>query len=116
MLTQVRSVNVTRHVTAAALLVQAALLVACRQSPPGVQNTAGPALPEPVVPAGYQKIPPAAVDGGASMLAQTASVFRGVLKDVRFTYDDCGGPRTNYVFSDSSSLAGRRPIHRYSST
>jgi hypothetical protein len=40
------------------------------------------------------------------MLAQTSAVIRGTIKDVRFTYDDCGGPRTNYIFSDSSSLLG----------
>jgi hypothetical protein len=40
------------------------------------------------------------------MLAQTAAVFRGSLKTVQFTYDGCAGPRTNYVFSDSSSLLG----------
>jgi hypothetical protein len=40
------------------------------------------------------------------MLTQTAAIFRGTLKDVKFTYDNCGGPRTNYVFSDASSLAG----------
>jgi hypothetical protein len=40
------------------------------------------------------------------MLAQTATVFRGSLKSVQFTYDGCSGPRTNYVFSDSSSLLG----------
>lgn len=40
------------------------------------------------------------------MLAQTATIFRGSLKSVQFTYDDCAGPRTNYVFSDSDSLLG----------
>jgi hypothetical protein len=40
------------------------------------------------------------------MLAQTATMFRGSLKSVQFTYDGCAEPRTNYVFSDSSSLVG----------
>jgi hypothetical protein len=40
------------------------------------------------------------------MLAQTATVFRGSLKSVQFTFDSCSGPRTNYVFSDSSTLLG----------
>jgi hypothetical protein len=42
------------------------------------------------------------------MLAQTATVFRGSLKSVQFTFDGCSGPRTNYVFSDSSSLLGTK--------
>lgn len=88
------------------LLAIAALLSACRSRPPGEQNTTGPPLPEPVVPAGYQKIAPAAIDSSAQMLGQTATIFRGTLKDVRFTYDDCSGPRTNYVFSDAAPLAG----------
>jgi hypothetical protein len=40
------------------------------------------------------------------MLAQTATIFRGTLNDVKFTYDDCAGPRINYVFSDAIALAG----------
>lgn len=88
------------------LLAFAVLLSGCQSRPPGAQITNGPPLPEPVVPAGYQKIPPAPIDDSAQMLAQTATIFRGSLKGVQFTYDDCAGPRTDYVFSDSSSLAG----------
>jgi len=74
--------------------------------PAGEQTTTGPALLEPVVPAGYQKIAPTSIDDSGQMLAQTATIFRGSLKSVQFTYDGCAGPRTNYVFSDSSSLVG----------
>jgi hypothetical protein len=88
------------------LFALAVLLSGCHSKPPGEQITAGPPLPEPVIPAGYQKIPPASVEDSAQMLAQTATIFRGSLKSVQFTYDDCGGPRTDYVFSDSSSLIG----------
>jgi hypothetical protein len=88
------------------LLVVAILLSGCKSRPPGEQITNGPPLPEPVVPAGYQKIPPAPIEDSAQMLAQTATVFRGSLKSVQFTYNDCSGPRTNYVFSDSDSLLG----------
>ena len=60
----------------------------------------------PVVPAGYTKIPPAPLDTPTQMLAQTATIFRGKLKEIHFTYDPCGGPRTQYVFGDASPLAG----------
>jgi hypothetical protein len=88
------------------LLAVAILLSGCQSRPPGAQITNGPPLPEPVVPAGYQKIPPAPIDDSSQMLAQTATIFRGSMKSLLFTYDDCSGPRTDYVFSDSSSLAG----------
>ena len=65
-----------------------------------------PLRPEPVVPTGYRKIAPGAVNSSEQVLAQTATIFRGVLKDVQFTYDDCAGARTNYVFSNSTSLIG----------
>ena len=37
-------------------------------------------------------------------------MFRGTLKDVRFTFENCAGPRTDfsYVFSDASPLLGTR--------
>jgi hypothetical protein len=82
------------------------LFVGCRSKPPGQETTSGPPLQEPAVPPGYQKIPPASASDSRQMLAQTATVFRGSLKSVQFTYDSCSGPRTNYVFSDSSSLLG----------
>jgi hypothetical protein len=88
------------------LLAVAMLISGCQSRPPGEQSTSGPPLLEPIVPAGYQKIPPAPIDDSAQMLAQTATIFRGLLKSVQFTYDGCAGPRTDYVFSDSSSLAG----------
>src|SRR5829696_3182551 len=89
-----------------ALSVLLLLFAGCKSKPPGQQVTTGPALQEPIVPAGYQKIAPAAADDSRGMLAQTATIFRGSLKNVQFTYDGCSGPRTNYVFSDSSSLLG----------
>lgn len=88
------------------LLAVAVLLSGCQSRPPSEQSTSGPPLPEPIVPAGYQKIPPAPVDHSVQILGQTATIFRGSLKSVQFTYDICAGPRTNYVFSNSSSLAG----------
>jgi hypothetical protein len=87
-------------------VVLAVLLASCRSRPPGEQSTTGPPLLEPVVPANYQKIPPGPVDDPRQILGQTATIFRGSLKSVQFTYDGCAGPRTNYVFSDSVSLAG----------
>jgi hypothetical protein len=80
----------------------------CRRAPVDA-DTGPPGEPqreEPVVPAGYTKIPPAPLDTPTQMLAQTAAIFRGTLKRVHLTYDLCGGPRTVYVFEDSSSLAG----------
>jgi len=65
-----------------------------------------PPRDEPPIPAGYSKIAPAPADTPAQMLAQTAAIFRGKLKEIRLTYDLCGGPRTQYVFGDASSLAG----------
>ena len=87
------------HITVG-LLAVAALLAGCQSTPPGEQSTTAQPMPEPAVPAGYQKIAPAAIDSSAQILGQTATIFRGVLKNVQFTYDACGGPRTNYVFSD----------------
>lgn len=71
-----------------------------------VVETKGEALVEPAILGGYTKIPPAPADSSKEMLAQTAAVFVGKLRDIQFTYDDCGGPRTKYVFSGSSSLLG----------
>ena len=93
------------HIAAAVSVVVTAL--ACQKTPrSGVQETSGDPLPEPVVPPGYQKIAPQAVDDATGMLSQTATIFSGSLKDIRFTFENCAGPRTNYVFSDASSLAG----------
>lgn len=90
----------------ASILTVAALLSACATNQPvDVAATEPPRL-EPVAPAGYQKIAPAPVHSSEQMLAQTATIFRGVLKEVHFTYDDCAGPRTNYVFSDSTTMTG----------
>jgi hypothetical protein len=90
----------------ASILVIAALFSACATNQRvDVAGTEAP-RPEPVVPAGYQKIAPAPVDTSQQMLAQTATIFRGVLREVYFTYDDCAGPRTNYVFSGSATLVG----------
>ncbi len=63
-------------------------------------------LEQPALPAGYIKISPAPLDTAAQKLAQTAAIFRGKLKNVGFTYDSCGGPRTEYVFGSASTLAG----------
>lgn len=89
-----------------ALAAVALLLLGCASNPPGEQTTTEPPLLEPVVPAGYQKIAPAPLDDSMQMLRQTATIFRGSLKSVQFTYEDCAGPRTDYVFSDSSTLVG----------
>jgi hypothetical protein len=90
-------------------LLFALALSACRRPPAaGTYETTGEALPEPVVPAGYQKIAPAPADDSRQMLAQTSTVFRGALKDVRFTFENCAVPRTTYVFSDGSPLLGTR--------
>jgi hypothetical protein len=87
------------------MLAGAALLSGCATE--RAANTGGePPLPEPAVPAGYRKIAPGPAETSRQMLAQTASVFRGVLKEIRFSYDDCAGPRTNYVFNDASTLLG----------
>ncbi len=80
----------------------------CRHAPVDA-DTGPPGEPhreEPVVPSGYTKISPAPLDSPTQMLAQTATIFRGKLKEIHFTYDLCGGPRTQYVFGDSSSLVG----------
>jgi hypothetical protein len=92
----------------ACVLALAALLSGCPSSrrPAEDVTVIEPPLSEPAVPAGYQKIAPAPLDGPELMLAQTASVFTGTLKDVKFTYDDCAGPRIHYVFSDSTTLMG----------
>jgi len=90
----------------ASILAVAMLLSGCRPKQPDNVATTQPPRPEPIVPAGYEKIAPAPTDSSEQMLAQTATIFRGVLKDAKFTYDDCAGPRTNYVFSDSKSLVG----------
>lgn len=90
----------------AGILALAVLLLGFSSKQPDDVATNEPPRPEPVVPTGYKKIAPGAVDSSEQMLAQTATIFRGVLKDVQFTYDDCAGARTNYVFSDSTSLVG----------
>jgi hypothetical protein len=90
----------------AAVLAAALLPSGCESRQPADRATTEPPLPEPAVPAGYQKIAPAPVDSSAQMLRQTAVVFRATLRSVQFTYNDCSGPRTNYVFSDSRSLVG----------
>jgi hypothetical protein len=82
------------------------LVLGCGLKPAEAQTITEPSVLEPVVPAGYQKIAPASFDDTGQMLAQTAAIFRGSLKSVQFTYDSCAGPRTNYVFSDSSTLMG----------
>jgi hypothetical protein len=65
-----------------------------------------PPREEPAIPGGYTKIAPMPLDTPTQILSQTATIFRGKLKEVRFAFDLCGGPRTMYVFGDSSSLAG----------
>jgi hypothetical protein len=65
-----------------------------------------PPREEPAIPAGYKKIAPAALGSPTQMLSQTATIFRGKLKEIRLAYDLCGGPRTHYVFGDASALAG----------
>ncbi|HEV8580093.1 MAG TPA: hypothetical protein VGX68_13560 [Thermoanaerobaculia bacterium] len=90
----------------ASIFTVAILLSACKTAQPVSVATLEPERPEPVLPAGYQKLAPAPVDSSQQMLAQTATIFRGLLKEVRFTYDECAGPRTHYVFSDAATLAG----------
>jgi hypothetical protein len=76
------------------------------EPPPTGGVTVGNVVREPVLPAGYTKIAPGPASSSAQILAQTASVFRGTLKDVSLTYDDCGGPRIVYGFSGNSPLLG----------
>jgi hypothetical protein len=92
----------------ASILAITALISGCRAKQPDDLAATEPPRPEPVVPVGYQKIAPGPVDSSVEMLRQTATIFRGVLKDVQFTYDDCAGPRTNYVFADSTTLLGAK--------
>ena len=95
-----------RFHTYAGIFMMALLFSACSSKKPNEVGTTEPPLPEPSVPSGYQKIAPLPFESSQQILAQTATIFRGVLKEVKFTYDDCAGPRTNYVFSNSSTLAG----------
>jgi hypothetical protein len=99
-------ISVLNGKAVAFLLLAPILVLACKRTPQPERLVL-----EPPVPAGYTKIAPAPADTSAQMLAQTAAVFRGTIRDVRFTYDDCGGPRTNYIFSDASSLLGS-PVAR----
>lgn len=98
-------------VVALTTLISSMSCNSCRRSPEGASTgqsvTTEPTL-EPIVPAGYKKIAPAPVDDSRQMLTQTGAVFRGALKDVRFSYDACAGPRTDYGFSDVSPLAGEK--------
>jgi hypothetical protein len=95
-------------ILAAVTLAAAAGVLGCRSKPPSDQIPTAPPALEPHVPLGYQKIAPASVDDTVQMMKQTATVFRGSLRSVQFTYEDCAGPRTNYVFSDSSTLLGAK--------
>jgi hypothetical protein len=86
-----------------------AVLGGCAKAPPKDGTEAPlpePPHEEPATPAGYTKIPPAPLDSPRQMLAQTGTILRGTLKDVQWVYTPCGGPRTAYVFGDSSGLAG----------
>jgi hypothetical protein len=65
-----------------------------------------PPRAEPAIPGGYRKVPPAAADTATDILRQTASIVRGRISAVEFSFDDCAGPRTNYVFSDAKALLG----------
>ncbi|HZT36952.1 MAG TPA: hypothetical protein VFA28_03575 [Bryobacteraceae bacterium] len=98
--------SILNYKAVAFLLLASILVSACRRT-----QAPEKLVLEPTVPAGYRKIAPAPAETSAQILAQTAAVFRGTIRDVRFTYDDCGGPRTNYIFSDASSLLGS-PVTR----
>jgi hypothetical protein len=89
------------------LFIGVALLAGCQRdrSTPGSTETVEQ-IEEPVLPAGYTKVAPAPYDTAAQILAQTGSIFKGKLTAVQLAYDNCGGPRTQYVFSDGVSLAG----------
>lgn len=63
-------------------------------------------ISEPKIPPGYTKIIPRAVEDSKDMLSQTATIFQGQLKRIYFTYDECAGPRTNYIFSQTKTLIG----------
>src|SRR5262245_49926447 len=98
-----------RHLKLGIFACCASLVAAGCQRTPVDANPGPPGEPpreEPAIPAGYSKIAPAPADTPAQMLAQTATIFRGKLKEIRFAFDLCGGPRTQYVFGDASSLAG----------
>jgi hypothetical protein len=101
-------INMDHHklLLCAGIFATAPLLLGFGSNQPDDAATIESVRPEPIVPIDYQKIAPAPIDSSEQMLAQTATIFQGVLKDVQFTYDDCAGPRTNYVFSDSTTLAG----------
>ena len=62
--------------------------------------------PEPRIPSGYVKIAPESFEKSTKIFAQTATVFSGVLKEVRFTYDPCAGPRTHYIFEEATTVIG----------
>ncbi len=88
-------------------LALCALLGACQswstRPAPVVEE---PARAEPALPAGYVKTPPSPARTSREILAQTAVVFSGRVVGVQHTFDDCGGPRTNYVISEARSLFG----------
>lgn len=90
----------------AVVLILIALFAGCGGKKEAEWPPVEPALNEPSVPEGYRKIAPTTIDGSRQMLAQTAAIITGRLKEVRFSFDNCSGPRTNYVFSDATTLLG----------
>ena len=88
-------------------LALCALLGACQSwSTQPTSVVEEPARAEPALPAGYVKTPPAPAQTSRAILSQTAAVFIGRVVSVKHTFDDCAGPRTNYVISEARSLFG----------
>lgn len=95
--------------SSSAILAALVLAVGCGTKPPPPpppDPSVGEKLLEPARPSGYALIAPRAADDSASILGQTAAIARARLREIRFTFDQCAGPRTNYVFSDATSLSG----------
>lgn len=80
--------------------------VKCQTECPSDTKYSGDPPLEPRLPSGYVKIAPESFETSTKIFAQTAIVFSGVLKEVRFTYDPCAGPRTHYIFEEATTLIG----------
>jgi len=103
-----RGVLLARSCNSVFILLGCLAAASCEQNPSGPNSAFGDdrAQLEPELPAGYSKIAPSAASTSRDILSQTATVFTGVLRDIRLTYSDCAGPRTQYGFGDSSPLLG----------
>jgi hypothetical protein len=83
------------------------LVAGCEHHVPRTQPPVlNPPLPEPILPPGYQKVAPMSAMTSREIVAQTAAIIDGDVSDVQFTYDDCAGPRTNYILTGARTLVG----------